>query len=477
MGMATDRSAPTIFAPSTAAGRAAIAIVRVSGSRAGEALAALAAEAPDWRPVPRFATRARLVDPESGAPLDQALVLWFPAPHSYTGEDMAELHLHGGRAVVQRVLGALGRLADLRPAAPGEFTRRAFDAGKLDLTEVEGLADLVAAETAAQARQALRQLEGELGRLYEDWRLRLLRALAHAEAEIDFPDEDLPQDLMTRLVPVITDLVGEIRRHLDDERRGERLREGISIAIVGPPNAGKSSLLNALARREAAIVAATAGTTRDIIEVQLDLGGYPVVVADTAGLRDFESGTAADSAQGAIEAEGIRRARARAEAADLKLLVLDATTFEGEAALDPLLVAMIDADTLVVVNKIDLVARDAGRPLDLPLSRGKGSPGERPWPISVKTGEGLQSLLAALTKRVSTMLESADTAAPLLTRARHRFALESCVSALGRAQDASAPELQAEDLRLAVRALGRITGRVGVEDILDIVFREFCIGK
>ena len=275
MGMTSARPQPTIFAPATATGRAAIAIVRLSGARAGEALAALAGRSLDWRPVPRHATRARLVDPESHAPLDQAIVLWFPAPHSFTGEDMAELHLHGGRAVVQRVLGALGRLADLRPAAPGEFTRRAFDAGKLDLTAVEGLADLVAAETEAQARQALRQLEGELGRLYEDWRQRLLRALAHAEAEIDFPEEDLPQDLTASLAPAIADLADEIRAHLDDERRGERLREGISIAIIGPPNAGKSSLLNTLARREAAIVAASAGTTRDIIEVQLDLGGYP----------------------------------------------------------------------------------------------------------------------------------------------------------------------------------------------------------
>ena len=458
-----DRS--TIFAPSTAAGRAAVAVLRLSGPRAGAALQGLTRRP---LPTPRVATRARLIDPAQGTPLDDGLVLWFPGPRSFTGEDLVELHLHGGRAVLAAVLAALAALPGLRLAEPGEFTRRAFDAGKLDLAAVEGLGDLIAAETAAQRRQALRQLAGELGRLTEAWRARLVRALAQAEAEIDFPDEgDVPGGLIAALQPELTALAGEIRTYLDDGRRGERLREGVSIAIVGPPNAGKSSLLNRLARRDAAIVAATAGTTRDVVEVQLDLAGYPVVVADTAGLRDLAGTT---SAHDEIEREGMRRALARADAADLKLLVLDATA----AAIDPAIRALADANTIVVANKIDLAAGTAGAP--------PAFPGRSVYALSAMTGAGLEPLLAALTREVAARLGAADTAAPAITRARHRDALTDCVAALeralaGRAPELSAPELIAEDVRLAARALGRIAGRVGVEDVLDLIFREFCIGK
>ncbi|HEX9463044.1 MAG TPA: tRNA uridine-5-carboxymethylaminomethyl(34) synthesis GTPase MnmE [Alphaproteobacteria bacterium] len=454
MALATDR--PTIFAPSTAAGRAAVAVLRISGPRAGAALTALTGRK---LPPPRLAARARLFDPATGQPLDDGLVLWFPAPRSFTGEDVAELHLHGGRAVLAGVMAALSRQPGLRVAEAGEFTRRAFDAGKLDLAEVEGLSDLIAAETEAQRRQALRQLAGELGRLTEAWRERLLRALAHAEAEIDFPDEDLPGGLIAALRPALGDLAGEIRRHLDDERRGERLRDGVSIAIIGPPNAGKSSLLNRLARREAAIVSAIAGTTRDVIEVQLDLGGYPVIVADTAGLRDLHG---RHSPQDELEREGMRRALARAEAADLKILVLDATALSVDAAVGEL----ADANTLVVANKIDAAA---GPPITLA--------GHVTHALSAKTGRGLETFLDVLQHEVAARLAMADTAAPVITRARHREALADCVAALDRALAGTAPELIAEDLRLAARALGRITGRVGVEDVLDVIFREFCIGK
>jgi tRNA modification GTPase len=451
----------TIYAPATAAGRAAVAVLRVSGPRADAALAALTGRP---LPPPRVATLRKLTDPVRGEPLDEALVLWFPGPRSFTGEDMAELHLHGGRAVLAGVVAALAALPGLRLAEPGEFTRRAFDAGKLDLAEVEGIGDLIAAETEAQRRQALRQLAGELGRLTESWRARLLRALAHAEAEIDFPDEDVPGGLIAALGPVLRDLAAEIRRQLADDRRGERLRDGVSIAIVGPPNAGKSSLLNRLARREAAIVAATAGTTRDVVEVQLDLDGYPVVVADTAGLRDLEGRDVegASSAHDEIEREGMRRALARAEAADLKLLVLDAT----QPAIDPAIQALADANTIVVANKIDAAAGAAPK---LP-----GYPG---YAISAKTGAGLDRLLAALSAAVATRLGAADTTAPVITRARHREVLTACAAALDRALAGTEAELIAEDVRLAARALGRITGRVGVEDVLDLIFREFCIGK
>src|SRR5690606_16468341 len=294
----------TIFALASAAGRAGVAVVRLSGSTASRALETLSSQP---LPSPRRASLRRLHD-SAGERLDDALVLWFPAPHSYTGEDVVELHLHGGRAVVRDVLEALAAVPGLRPAEPGEFTRRAFDNGKLDLAEVEGLADLIDAETAGQRRQALRQLDGGLSALGEGWRARLVRILAQLEADIDFPDEDLPERVAAAVAPGIEELANEMRRHLDDGRRGEILREGFHIAIIGPPNAGKSSLLNWLAQRDAAIVSDTAGTTRDVVEVRLDLGGWPVIVADTAGLRETAE---------TVEREGIRRARARAEAADL----------------------------------------------------------------------------------------------------------------------------------------------------------------
>jgi len=334
----------TIYAPATAAGRAAIAIIRLSGPLSGPALQALAGKLPP----PRVARHLRLSDPASGEGLDDALVLWFPAPHSLTGEDVAELHLHGSRAVVAAVMAALDRQG-LRLAEPGEFTRRAFQNDKLDLTQAEAVADLAAAETEAQRRQALRQLDGHLGRLYEGWSDRLLRLLAHLEAVIDFPDEELPPEIEARIAAESGLLAAEIARHLADDHRGERLRDGIHVAIVGPPNAGKSSLLNQLARREAAITSPFPGTTRDVIEVAVDLAGYPVVFADTAGLRE-----SADP----IEAEGRRRAVARAQSAELRLFVFDAGCPEDAqgAAQWP------GPDTILVANKIDLAPKPPIKP-------------------------------------------------------------------------------------------------------------------
>ncbi|HUK06681.1 MAG TPA: tRNA uridine-5-carboxymethylaminomethyl(34) synthesis GTPase MnmE [Stellaceae bacterium] len=446
-------SRDTIFACATAAGRAAIAVVRLSGTEAIPALRTLSGRVP----IARRLARADLRAPGRAELLDSALVVQFPAPNSYTGEDMVEVHLHGGRAVLMGLLQALAGIPGLRPAEPGEFTRRAFENGKLDLTEAEAVADLVNADTAAQQRQALRQLSGELGRLYENWRLRLLRTLAHLEAFIDFPDEELPTNLVSELSTTITALIGEIDGHLADNRGGERLRDGIAIAILGPPNAGKSSLLNALARRDVAITAETAGTTRDVIEVHLDLGGYPVLLADTAGLRG-----AADQ----VEVEGVRRAVARAQTADLKLLVLDASNPLTEYSL---VGGFVDADTIVIANKMDI----AGAHADWADRLGGTGAALR---LSVRTGEGMSELLGRLTTEIAARMPSAG-AAPVITRARHRAALEECVTALRRYENGKLPELAAEDLRVAARALGRITGRVDVEDILDVIFRDFCIGK
>lgn len=342
-----------------------------------------------------------------------------------------------------------------RLAEPGEFTRRAFEHGKLDLTEAEAVADLVAAETSAQRRQALRQLEGELGRLYDTWRGRLLRAGAHVEAVIDFPDEELPEMLDGAARETVAALINEIDRHLADNRCGEIMRDGVSAAILGPPNVGKSSILNALAQRDAAITSSIAGTTRDVIEVRLDLAGYPVILADTAGLR---------VGRDAVEEEGVRRARARAADADLTLVVFDVTKPAQIAGL----AEVADRATILVANKLDLLA---GRDRTASLA---GLP-EGALIISALTGEGMPILLDRLAGAVKQRF--ADQSGPVLTRARHRAALAECVAALRRSLSAALPELAAEDLRLAIRALGRITGRVDVEDILDIIFRDFCIGK
>ncbi len=435
----------TIFALATPPGKGGVAVLRLSGGDAGAALQALTGAG---LPEPRRATLHRLREPQTGEAIDQALVLWFPAPASFTGEDVVELHVHGGRAVAAALSEALSHLPGCRPAEPGEFSRRAFENGKLDLTAAEAIADLVAAETAAQRRQALCQLDGALGDLYENWRGRLLRALAHLEAEIDFSDEELPEGMAVAVLPVLRELETAIAAHLDDAGRGERLREGAQIAIVGPPNAGKSSLLNLLARRDVAIVSAQAGTTRDVIEVHLDLGGWPVTLADTAGLRET-----ADE----IEREGVRRAELRARGADLRLVVLDAASAETPSMLQELMAP----DDIVVLNKIDLAPA-----ADIPAEA---------LALSVRTGAGVGELLALLQQRVVTLLDGGGMP---LTRQRHRLALEECLAALKRAQAQKAlPELLAEDVRLAARALGRITGRVDVEDMLDIVFREFCIGK
>jgi tRNA modification GTPase len=454
----------TIFALSTAPGRSGVAVVRVSGPRSRAALAALGG------PADPEARRAVLVDlrsPEGGGTIDRALVLAFAKPQSFTGEDVVELHLHGGPAVVRAALEALAGQDRLRPAEPGEFTRRAFDNGKLDLSEVEGLADLIAAETEAQRRQAVRQMRGALSALTEDWRHRLLAALAQIEAAIDFPDEDLPPDGWSLSKDLVSELKNDISQYLGESPVGERLRDGYQIAIVGAPNVGKSSLLNALARRDAAIVAETAGTTRDVIEVHLDLGGYPVTLVDTAGIRG-EIGEEAD-AVGAVEVEGMRRARLRAESADLKLVVADLRDWPN---LDSGVEALLDEAAVLVLNKLDL-AQEPWEPGAPGAPRHRGRP---LFAVSAREGTGLGGLLDHLRDLVTRDL-GVSGSAPSLTRLRHRRALEACRDSLARALAADEVALAAEDLRLAVRALGRITGRVDVEDLLDVIFREFCIGK
>jgi tRNA modification GTPase len=426
----------TIFALASAPGRAGVAMVRISGPDAGAALKALGGELPLPRGTSLRTLRHR------GAEIDRALAIWFPAPHSFTGEDVAEFHIHGGRAVREALFAALADLG-LRPAEPGEFSRRAVEHGRLDLTRAEAIADLVDAETPAQLRQALRQYDGALAALYENWRARLIALLAHAEAAIDFSDDGVGEAEFDAARAGTKKIIADIEHHLDDQRRGEALREGLKLTILGPPNAGKSSLINALAQRDAAIVSEIPGTTRDVIELRLNLGGYLVHVADTAGLRE-----AADT----IEAEGVRRALAQAKAGDLVLLLRDGTA--------PYTEHYGIAPDLLVWNKSDLVGFQKRDGISL----------------SLKNGEGLPGLIAALTALVADRLETKGEA-PSLSRPRHRAALTEARDSLRHSLTAAQPELFAEDLRLAVRAIGRITGRVDVEELLDQVFRDFCIGK
>lgn len=415
-------------------------MIRLSGERAGATLARLAG----GLPPPRRASLRRLRD-AAGEPLDRALVLWLPGPASYTGEDSAELQLHGGPAVIRAVADALVGCG-CRPAEPGEFTRRAFLLGRLDLTAAEGVADLIAAETEAQRRQALRQAEGGLAQLAAGWVERLTRIVAHQEAAIEFAEDGLPNDLEERAASEMRRLAAELRAAMAEGGRGERLREGLSFAILGAPNAGKSSLLNALAGREAAIVAPVAGTTRDVVTVRLDLAGIPVTLADTAGLRE-----SAD----AIEAEGVRRALRESQRADLVLAV-----FAADVPPDAATLALLGPDSVAVVNKADL---------------GPSAPLGGAVRVSARTGEGLEALRARL---LAEAVGRAGVAAQaVLTRPRHRAALEEAAGWLEDGAGAALPELTAEASRAALRALGRLTGRVGVEAVLDVVFGEFCIGK
>ena len=450
---------PTIFALSSGRPPAAIAVVRICGPNTRLALRRLIGRIPP----PRRAALARVHEPASGEIIDEALALWFPSPHSETGEDMAELQLHGGHAVIAAVLGALGTIEGCRLAEPGEFTRRAFDNGRLDLTEVEGLADLIAAETPAQRRQAFRQLKGLIGDYAEAWRREIIEALALVEAGIDFSDEaDVPEGLLVPALYAAQQLRSKIEAALADGGRGERLREGLVVAIAGPPNAGKSTLLNRLARREAAIVSPYPGTTRDVIEVHLNLDGYPVTLLDTAGIRDSDD---------PVEQEGVRRALNRAAEADLVLWVSDASA--TGIAPDKHVENCFKSATWTVKNKSDLLVDKLWINCESPSSTS-----ERTFAISATTGAGMEALLEALSAYARDYFSAVET--PLVTRSRHRQALERTVSALDRAlaQGASgSEELIAEELRSAAVTLGRLTGRVDVEDILDVIFRDFCIGK
>ena len=428
----------TIFALATARGKAGVALVRISGPAAWAAVAALGGALPEARRA-----SVRLLRDASGEVLDEALVTLFPRGESFTGEEAAELGLHGSPATVAAVLRVLGEMEGLRGAEPGEFTRRALENQRLDLAQVEGLADLIEAETEAQRRQALRVLSGALGAKAEGWRKRLIRAAALLEATIDFADEDVPVDVAPEVLALLDGLIAELRAEAEGVGIAERIREGFEVAIVGAPNAGKSTLLNALAGREAAIISEVAGTTRDVIEVRMDLRGLPVTVLDTAGLR--ETGDV-------VESIGVERAIARARAADLRVFLLGG---EGAAVgLEP------GPGDIVVQGKVDIVGIGEG------------------FAISGKTGQGI----AELVERIAGILETRASGAVTATRERHRLAILRAVASMESARHevlggAERAELAAEELRAAIRALDALVGRVDVEHLLDEIFASFCIGK
>ncbi len=459
----------TIFALSSGHGRSGVAVVRLSGTRVQEVLRAYTGMS---GPEPRRAALRTVKNPETGDPIDRGLVLFFPGPRSFTGEDVAEFHLHGSRAVLDELFDCLAGVSGLRPAEPGEFTRRAFYNGKMNLTEVEGLGDLVEAETRAQKNQALAQAGGALARGYDRWRAALVKASALVEADIDFADEDLPGDLWRQAGPFIEGVAADIAAHLADRHRGERLRGGYRVAILGAPNVGKSSLINLLARRDVAIVSDEPGTTRDVVEVHLDLGGFPVIIMDTAGLRESAGG---------VESEGIRRALRMADEADLRIWLADCQSWPepGEAW------AGRREGDLLIWNKADTVA--AG---DRERMEADGS-----LAISAKMETGIGAVVERLQGIVERDLGQAPGGTtggpgemPALTRGRHRRELEATLASLtaviqrSRIERSGSPtepdsDLRAEDLRQAIRSLGRLTGRVDVEEILDHIFRDFCIGK
>lgn len=441
-----DSREQTIFALSSGRVPSAIGIVRVSGPKADTALERLCG----FIPARRVATLVTLKRAD-GTAIDEGVALWFPKPNSATGEDTAEFQIHGGRAVIAAVFEALAKIPTLRPAEPGEFTRRAFENGKLDLTEAEGLDDLIHADTERQRRQALRQMKGLLGDKAERWRRDIIEASALIEAGIDFPDEgDVPHDLLAPAQKKIAALKDEIEETLAASAQSERLRDGLIVAIAGPPNAGKSTLLNRLARREVAIVSPYAGTTRDVIEVHLDLDGYPVTLLDTAGVRETSD---------PVEQEGVRRAQERARYADLVLWVSDAS---DDAS--PVLEQGDDhAPVWQVVNKIDMGAGASTQPSQ--------------FAISAARGDGVNDLVAALGAYAADYFGAGESA--LIGRARHRALLRETADALTRAERLAGQgdELVAEELRISIHSLGRLTGRVDVEDVLDAIFRDFCIGK
>ena len=442
----------TIYALSSGPGISGVAVVRVSGKETAEVVKKLTGEE---LPSPRVATLKKFNKIDTNELIDEGVIIWFPGPNSYTGEDLAEFHVHGSRAVVSALHSSISKIKNCRLAEPGEFTKIAFQNGKINLLKAESIADLVSSETEIQRKQAIKIMSGKSSDQFNSWREKLLKILSHVEAKIDFPDEDLPKDILSEIQKTSDQISSQIKKILDDQKVGERIREGFKIAIVGPINAGKSSLLNYLSKRDVAIVSEIAGTTRDVIETHLNLDGYPVVVSDTAGIRDSKN---------EIEKKGIKLALNRAEDADLKLVIIDAKNVDFTGVLKDL----VDENAILVVNKSDLLNGKLNEKLkkhDHIL-------------ISIKNNSNLDKLILKIKSKLENkFLSHGDI---LITRERHRQHLEQCINHLQNFKNKNGSEefdKAAEDLRLATRHLGMIVGKVDVEEILGSIFNDFCIGK
>tara|TARA_Y100000741_G_scaffold171038_1_gene129540 strand:- start:4496 stop:5827 length:1332 start_codon:yes stop_codon:yes gene_type:complete len=442
----------TIYALSSGSGVSGIAVVRVSGKEAADVLKQLTG---DKLPTPKMATLKKVKNINTNELIDEAIIIWFPGPDSYTGEDLVEFHVHGSRAVIDQLHTTISKIKNCRLAEPGEFTRLAFQNGKINLLKAESIADLISAETEIQRKQAIKIMTGKSSVKFNSWRDQLIKILSHIEAKIDFPDEELPENIILGIKKKSKIILDEIKKVIDDQKIGEHIREGFKIAIVGPTNAGKSSLLNYLSNRDVAIVSETAGTTRDVIEIHLNLDGYPVIISDTAGIRDSKN---------EIEKKGIKLAIKRAEEADLKIIVVDPKNLDFKGFLNDFL----DENAILVVNKSDLLDKNNNlniKKKDHVL-------------ISIKNKSNLDVLIFEIKKKLKNKFLSHDDI--LITRSRHRTHLENCVTHLEnflKKNEAEDFDKAAEDLRLATRNLAKIVGKVDVEEILDSIFNDFCIGK
>ena len=443
----------TIFALSTGPGISGLAVIRISGKECKIIFEKMIS---GKMPEPRVATLKKINKINTNEIIDEGLILWFPAPHSYTGEDMIEMHIHGGIAVIKAIQETLSEIEECRLAEPGEFTKLAFLNGKISLLKAESVSDLISSETEIQRRQALDVMSGYHGNKYENWRNELLKILSNVEAKIDFPDEDLPKDVIHNIKVVSSKVKNEIKKILDDQKVGERIREGFKIAIIGPTNAGKSSLLNYFSQRDVAIVSEIAGTTRDVVEAHLNVDGYPVIMSDTAGIRD---------AKDDIEKRGIRLALKKAEDADLNIVIIEAKSgyFTG------VLKGLVNSEkTILVINKSDLNLK-----IDF-----KEFKNLNPIIISIKKGHNLDKLIYEIRERLKHQFVSTENT--IITRERHRQNLKQCIYHLNNFENKNSLDdidKAAEDLRLATRHLGMIVGKIDVEEVLGSIFNDFCIGK
>ena len=442
----------TIYALSTGPGISGVAIVRVSGVDTQKVIEQLTNK---LAPKPRVATLRKINKINTSELIDEGIILWFPGPESYTGEDMAEFHIHGSKAVIDALHQSISNVENCRLAEPGEFTRLAFQNGKINLLKAESIADLISAETEIQRQQAIKIMNGKSADKFNELREKLLKILSHVEAKIDFPDEDLPKDILKNIKKISSEVISDIKKTLDDQKVGERIREGFKIAIIGPTNAGKSSLLNHLSNRDAAIVSEIAGTTRDVIETHLNIDGYPVVVSDTAGIRDSKN---------EIEKKGIKLALRIAEDADLKLIVIDAKSNNFKGVLKELM----DKNAILVINKSDLLKKDLSSEIK----------NFEHVLISVKNNLNIEDLIFKIKSKLKNKFITSEDI--LITRERHRQHLEQSLNYLKNFEEKNEAEdfdKAAEDLRLATRHLGMIVGKVDVEEILGSIFNDFCIGK